>query len=119
MQKLSFVLALVIGLFTATSAFAHSKLVNSKPADGSMLMEGVPAIELQFSAPVRLMKVELRGSAAGDIAIDFKPAAESAQKYSVKIPALAVDSYEVHWVAMGPDGHKMSGNFGFMQHGSN
>ena len=118
MKKLLTVAAATALLLVSTQLLAHARLTATVPADGSMVTQSPETIALQFNKPVRLMKISVTGDSSGDIQINFAPAGAAASDYQIPVPALAMDSYQVSWIAMGADGHKMSGSFSFTQHGT-
>ncbi|MCA0900098.1 MULTISPECIES: copper resistance CopC family protein [Microbulbifer] len=109
------VFSLLLGLASLQAA-AHAKLVESVPADGSMLQQSPAALSLTFNKPVRLVKLILSAEQHGNIDFSFQPARVPSAALEFALPKLAVGNYKVEWVAMGADGHKMSGSFQFMQH---
>jgi len=105
-----------LALSVATAAQAHTDLVSSQPESGAMVMQPVQSVTLEFGAPVKLVNVRLVSSSNKPVSLDFKPVMEPSASFSVPVPNLKPDTYTVNWMAMGDDGHKMKGSFGFMQH---
>ncbi len=97
-------------------ALAHTDMMSSQPMDGAMMMEPVKHLELNFGMEVRLVKLRLIDSSNKPVSIGFKPMLDAMTSFSVPLPTLKPDNYRVEWTAMGEDGHKMTGSFGFMQH---
>ncbi|GAA0560464.1 hypothetical protein GCM10009098_30690 [Rheinheimera aquimaris] len=115
MKKVISLLA-VMGIAAAAPVLAHVKQSSSVPADNAMLMQTPATLSISFSGPVKLTKVELLQNAATTIVFGFTPSLEAATQYSWPLPPLAAGNYQVNWVGLGNDGHKMKGDFSFMLH---
>lgn len=115
MKKVISLLA-VMGLAAAAPVLAHVKQSSSVPADNAMLMQTPATLSISFSGPVKLTKVELLQNAATTIVFGFAPSLEAATQYSWPLPPLEGGNYQVNWVGLGNDGHKMKGDFSFMLH---
>lgn|SRR5699024_2066294 len=107
---------LLISIAFSSAAWAHTELNSSVPAQGAMLNASPKALELVFSAPVRLMKVSLQDKANNTITLASPSNNNSSAEYALSLPNLAPSHYTVHWIAMGEDGHRMQGTFDFMLH---
>lgn len=104
------ILALLISLPFAASA--HTGLKTSVPADGATIAEAPDAINLEFTAAVRLIRLEVsRGENKLDIG--FKPTAENKANYSIATAALGTGQYTVEWAVIGADGHTVTNSFSF------
>ena len=109
---------IVAGLFTMNAAaLAHTGIKSTYPANEQMLEAAPKQLTLNFGAPVRLMKVVLMDGEHKDLGMEFKPSADANASFKVAAPAMTMGEYMVSWVAMGEDGHKMTGDFSFMVHG--
>ncbi|MBU1310946.1 MAG: copper resistance protein CopC [Gammaproteobacteria bacterium] len=117
MKKVITLLA-VLSMAAATPVLAHVKLTASVPADNAMLTQAPATLSISFSGPIKLIKVELLQDATTAIAFAFTPSLEAATQYSWPLPPLAAGNYQVNWVGLGNDGHKMKGDFSFMLHAS-
>ena len=98
---------------TATGAFAHAVLTSSVPQDGSRL-EGPPEeIVLQFSEPVRLVRMKLAGS--GDVPIPELAEGDTENNVvRVPVPAgLEPGSYILSYSVTSVDGHPVAGSIAF------
>ena len=115
MKKVISLLA-VMGIAAAAPVLAHVKQSSSVPADNAMLMQTPATLSISFSGPVKLTKVELLQNAATTIVFGFTPSLEAATQYSWPLPPLAAGNYQVNWVGLGNDGHKMKGDFSFILH---
>ena len=107
----------VLGLALTFSASAHISLKQSTPESNAMLMQSPKNLTLTFSGEVRLAKVQLNDSENQLVDFNFKPSATPNKNFSWSLPNLAQGNYTVKWIALGGDGHKMSGTFNFMLHG--
>ena len=107
----------VLGLALTFSASAHVSLKQSTPENNAMLMQSPKQLTLTFSGEVRLAKVLLKDSENKPVDFSFKPSATPNKNFNWSLPNLAEGNYAVKWIALGGDGHKMSGTFNFMLHG--
>lgn len=106
-------------LLVSSTAFAHTDLRSSLPANNAMLDKAPTQLSLTFGAKVKLVALTLVNSKGGRVPLDFKPAKDMQASFTQKLPVLSPEMYTVNWVTMGADAHKMSGQFGFMVHGPN
>lgn len=102
-------------LLYTTTAFAHSTLRSTVPADGQVL-DSVPAtVDIGFAEPARLMKVEMTHT-TGDVSETIRvaiPTREPVNDIALS-PALAgAGDYSVNWRALSEDGHVITGTFSF------
>ena len=116
MNKLISLLILLCLVF-AGPALAHVKPSGSVPADNAMLMQAPDVLSISFSGPIRLTKVTLLHDSGSTVDFGFTPTAAATQ-FSWPLPVLELGSYQVSWVGLGEDGHKMKGDFSFMLHAS-
>ncbi len=114
MKKLIPLLTLLCLAF-AGSVLAHVKQSGSVPADNAMLMKAPDVLSISFSGPIRLTKVTLLHDNGNTVDFGFTPTAVATQ-FSWPLPVLEIGSYQVNWVGLGEDGHKMKGDFSFMLH---
>jgi methionine-rich copper-binding protein CopC len=96
---------------------AHAYLESSLPKNNAMLMGSPESIDLNFSKPVRLVKLLVKNQQGDTIDIGFNPIKKPAVVFNWSLSdALDAGTYRVDWITMGADGHKMKGDFGFMVH---
>jgi methionine-rich copper-binding protein CopC len=114
MKKLIPLLTLLCLAF-AGPVLAHVKQSGSVPADNAMLMKAPDVLSISFSGPIRLTKVTLLHDNGNTVDFGFTPTAVATQ-FSWPLPVLEIGSYQVNWVSLGEDGHKMKGDFSFMLH---
>lgn len=117
-MKLSQFLAASL-VVVSSSVFAHTSLKSSVPADNAMLDQVPTELNLTFGAKVKLVGLTLIDSKGSKVTLDFKPSKEMQISFTQKLPVLKPEIYQVDWVTMGADAHKMTGKFGFMVHGPN
>jgi methionine-rich copper-binding protein CopC len=108
--------AAVLGLALSFSASAHISLKQSSPENSAMLMQSPEQLTLTFSGEVRLAKVVINDTDNQAVNFNFKPSTKAASNFSWPLPNLEKGNYTVRWIALGGDGHKMSGTFDFMLH---
>ena len=115
MKKIIILLA-TLALALSSSVYAHTGLVSSSPINNAMLMYSPDNVELTFGKEVRLLKLKLTNKNGRKFVFGFKITGKSATSYSYALPMLPVDTYNVTWVAMGNDAHKINGKIVFMVH---
>jgi methionine-rich copper-binding protein CopC len=96
----------------AASAFAHSELTASMPADNATVETAPNELMLHFSEPVRLTALTV--TKAGEAQKNLSPLpTRSLKDFSVASPGLASGQYTVRWRALSADAHVMTGQFAF------
>jgi hypothetical protein len=107
---IKFVLLLAF-VAAAGPAFAHAKLVGSKPEAGSRIAD-IDKVELFFSE-----KLEPAFSDAKLVTDAEKPVAAAATisgaSMTLATPDLKPGGYRVYWHSVGQDTHRMEGSFQF------
>lgn len=104
---------LLLCLFAASMASAHTGLKESTPAADATVKEPPAQISLVFTAPVRLIKLEV--VAAGKaVPTGFEPASEAVASYVIDTPAMMTGNFTVNWAAIGADGHTVANSFSFV-----
>ena len=107
----TFVYSAILSLVAAT-AFAHSELTSSMPADKTSVDAATKELMLHFSEPVRLTALSVRR--AGEAQRELSPLPAQQQKdFSVASPGLSKGQYRVTWRALSGDAHVMTGEFTF------
>ena len=102
----------VIGLLSASPAFAHAALRVSAPASGATVA-APHDLSLTFSEKVRLTAVRLTADGKDVSGVQVDRAAAAAPTFTVPLPHLAPAKYEVRWSVLGDDGHPVNGTFTF------
>lgn len=97
---------------------AHAGLKSSNPMDGAMLNKLPTDLMLEFTTPVKLVKLQLTEQSGKVIKLKSKPSKQFENTFNLVIPTLNTGNYKVKWMAMGKDAHKMKGDFTFMVHSS-
>ncbi|MGI5309802.1 copper resistance CopC family protein [Rheinheimera sp. WS51] len=116
LKTLKIVSAIAV-LLMATTVSAHVDLTETVPADEAMLMQSPATLKLTFSAPVRMMKLSLIDAEKKAVKFGFAASATAASEFEWPLPPLKSGEYQVSWIVMGQDGHKMTGDYSFMLHG--
>lgn len=97
---------------------AHSGLKHSIPENNSTLNKLPENVILEFSMPVKLVKLQLIEASKEPIKLITKPSKKFDVGFSIALPILESGNYKVKWVVMGQDTHKMKGDFTFILHDS-
>jgi len=108
MNKIRLMLAVLLSVASMAS-LAHTRLVESLPADGAVLERSPGSVALKFSAAVRIVRLRLvdgSGSAIEPIGPDSRGPASD---FKIALPALPSGDYVLDWSVMGQDTHKVSG----------
>ena len=111
-NMVKFCLNLFITLGVVTQIYAHTGLKESIPAADSRVQVAPSQIELIFTGPVRLIKVDVVGDTEPQI--NFSPASEFGSAYLIPAAGLVNGEYELTWAAIGADGHTMADSFRFV-----
>lgn len=107
---------LSIGLmFLAFNVHAHSSMHQTYPHNGAVLLQQPEKLQLTFDNEVRLVSVKMFDAAATPVELAFTPNVNMKKEYAITLPFLKPGQYSVKWMVMGRDGHKMQGQFAFMQ----
>ena len=110
-----------------TTVFPHSPLKLANPMDGALLSEAPTEYKMLFKSPAKLIKFEIFQKGENNnkkpsllkglfkksddklIEINYKPSLVLSESHLIKLPKIKFGSYEVHWRAMGEDGHVLKG----------
>lgn len=110
------VLAAGVVLGTGEVAFAHAKLVETNPANQSVLDDAPEAIELRFTEPVDPLEPAMRLLGADGDEVPLGPVDQSggADTLRAEVPdGLDDGTYVVGWQAVSADSHTVRGAFTF------
>jgi copper transport protein len=108
------VLVLVLALWCAPSATAHTRLESSAPAAGSTSDAPVTEVTLRFTLPVsRLGEGIVIDGPEGVVLADVAAAGDGLVLVATPSEALTTGDYTVTWTAAAQDGHPLEGTFGF------
>ncbi|ABM03207.1 copper resistance protein CopC [Psychromonas ingrahamii 37] len=92
---------------------AHSGLKHSTPENGAMLIQSPEDFTLEFTAQVKLVRLQLTDQSGKSIKLNAKPSNDFKAAFSIALPVLEAGSYNVKWLAMGEDAHKLQGDIPF------
>jgi methionine-rich copper-binding protein CopC len=107
-------LCTLAALFTlAAPAFAHTRLMDSLPADGAVLESSPTRVMLRFSTAVRVVRLALVDAAGNPVELPGPNTGDPATELDVELPELPAGDYALSWVGMGSDTHKVSGTLRF------
>lgn len=111
--------ALVLALWCAPSATAHTRLESSAPAAGSTSDGPVTEVTLRFTLPVSLLGegIVIEGP-DGAVVADVAAAENGLALVATPSSALLAGDYTVTWTAAAQDGHPLEGTFGFVVAGA-
>jgi methionine-rich copper-binding protein CopC len=108
--------AFLAGVLASPLALAHAALKSSQPAANAVLEQAPRDIQLTFNEKVEpaFSSIVLQDAGGKDVAAG-KAQVDAGNPLLMKLelPALASGAYSVRWVAVGPDGHRRTGQFGF------
>jgi methionine-rich copper-binding protein CopC len=108
--------AFVAGVLASPLALAHAALKSSQPAANAVLEHAPRDIQLTFNEKVEpaFSSIVLQDAGGKDVgAGKAQVDAGNPLLMKLELPALASGAYSVRWVAVGPDGHRRTGQFGF------
>ncbi len=116
-MKLCLVRAALLAFALASpSAFAHSKLEMSDPANGASLASAPVALKFQFNEPVEaaISTVRLLGPGNTPVAVATVRSGDGDPRtLVVGVPKLVAGEYRAQWATAGHDGHKVRGEIRF------
>ncbi|MGI5188197.1 copper resistance CopC/CopD family protein [Promicromonospora sp. CA-289599] len=111
--------ALVLALWCAPSATAHTRLESSAPAAGSTSDAPVAEVTLRFTLPVSLLgEGMVIDGPEGAVVADVAAAEDGLVVVATPSEALTAGDYTVTWTAAAQDGHPLEGTFGFIVAGA-
>ncbi|WP_372881696.1 copper resistance protein CopC [Psychromonas sp.] len=105
-------------LILSSLASAHSRLKYSIPKYGAVLNESPDELLLEFSTQVKIVKLQLIDQSGKALKLKTEPSKAFESTFTIALPMLNSGSYEVKWVVMARDTHKMKGDFPFTVHTS-
>ena len=106
---------------------AHSPLEQANPIDGAVLTTPPTEYKILFKSPAKLIKFEIFQKGQNSkkktsflkniftktykklLKLNYEPSLVFSKSYLIKLPDIGFGSYEVHWRAMGQDGHVLKG----------
>ncbi len=103
-------------LATAPAAWAHAVVKHSAPPQGAVLAAAPKEVAITFNEKVEKMftSATLKDSAGATVKT-AKGALDPANPaiFRMPLPPLAAGKYVVKWTAVGPDGHRRTGDLRF------
>ncbi|WP_157598808.1 copper resistance CopC family protein [Tateyamaria omphalii] len=96
----------------ATSAFAHSPLNATVPANEAIVAEVPSEIVLGFKGNIRLTRVAMT-HAVHEADLDLDGFSGFISEYTIPMQSMGAGTYQIEWRGLGDDGHPMSGTFSF------
>ena len=109
--KLLFCASLLV--FPQFSAYAHTALKESTPSDGAIVKTPPAHLNLVFTEPVVLIKLELLG-VGHEMPTKFEPAKEPMAAYRIESPGMGPGEFTVNWAVIGADGHTVTNSYSFV-----
>ena len=110
----TFKMIVIVSLLVLSNlASAHSRLKHSIPKYGATLNKPPEELILEFTSQVKLVRLQLMEQAGKSIKLKIKPSENFETTFSIALPMLDTGRYNVKWIAMGKDAHKMKGDFPF------
>lgn len=116
MKKTLGTFATVLAAATASAVFAHAKLQQSEPGNGSTVTTPPAALKLHYNEPVEPAVSGVKLFGPGDKPMQAgRPALADGNDKTlvVPLPRLPAGNYRVEWSTMGRDGHPMKGDVRF------
>lgn len=112
-MKKIIVIAFVFMFTFANSAFAHTGLEDSNPANGEVVTEQLNEITLTFEGKLEQSSTfELKSSTGETIPVDNITIDEEKLEGTLSTP-LDNGNYEINWNIVGVDGHQIEGKIPF------
>lgn len=105
-------IAFVLFLLVFATAQAHTKLLESMPANKASVDVPPKALVLHFSEAVHITALSLQKDSAQPQPLEASNTAAAAQ-VTVPLPALSRGKYVVNWRVVGKDNHIVSGALEF------
>lgn len=96
-------------LAAAGPALAHSKVKETSPKSGAVLLQSPPEVTITFGEPARLTSVILAEAGMPERKLTFTPSGSSTT-FKLPDPKLGSGRNEIKWKALSKDGHPISGS---------
>ena len=111
--------ALLRVLLTATLAlgvqfgvFAHTGLKQSTPAADAVIAVAPTKIDLVFTEPVKLVRLQIMAP-DHEMPTSFTPNAAAQAEFSFETPGMHPGTFTVNWGVIGADGHAVNNSYKF------
>lgn len=114
MKRIFIAIGAVIAAMTiSTSAFAHSHLGGSNPADGDVVTEPLNEIVLEFDGQIEQGSfIDVKTTKGKEIKLQEMIIGDGTLTGTIDEP-LPNDEYQVNWSIISADGHPLEGEFSF------
>lgn len=113
MKQLFIVAAILLTMTISTSAFAHSQLGGSNPADGDVVTDPLNEIVLEFDGQIEQGSfIDVATTAGQTVDLQEIIIGEGTLTGTLSEP-LPNDEYRVNWSIISADGHPLEGEFSF------
>jgi copper resistance protein C len=103
----------VVAAVVTLAASAHTTVEQAVPADGAVLEQSPPTIELKFKHAVRMTSVIVLDAAKAERKLAFEPTTRT-QVVAIVSPNLDPGRNELRWKALSEDGHVISGSLSYV-----
>ncbi|HWH13310.1 MAG TPA: copper resistance CopC family protein [Miltoncostaeaceae bacterium] len=103
----------VAALAVVDPAAAHTGLTSSSPRAGARVAALPAVVVLQFSAPIRPVRVQITDRLGGGHVRRMRRDPRDARRVRVRTRPGPAGRYTVRWRVLGPDGHLLTGTFRF------
>lgn len=108
------ILSIVLFLCAVPSAFAHTHLEKTSPADGAILDSSPSELTFHFSEPTRITATTIQKEGEKQSVALKSSAKTPAKDVNLTFPSPPTPGkYVVNWRAVGADSHVMSGKLRF------
>lgn len=109
--------AMAAATLAAPQVYAHATVQASEPAANAELAKSPAAIKLSFNEAIdpAFSTIVLQDSFGKPVPGVAKAVVggDAKEQLSAELPALKTGGYIVRWVAIGPDGHRRTGQYNF------
>lgn len=103
-----------MAMLAALPAQAHTRLLESTPADGSTLPTAPRQLQLVYSEAAHLTALTIQAAGAAAPRKLAPLPQQAAAKFTIDLPPLAAGSYQLKWRALSDDHHVASGSISFV-----
>ncbi|MEH7125968.1 copper resistance protein CopC [Bacillus sp. JJ1532] len=113
MKRIFTAAAVLLAMSISTSAFAHSHIGGSNPADGDVVTEPLKEIVLEFDGKIEQGSfIDVKTEEGKAIELQDIIIGDGTLTGTVAEP-LPNDEYQVNWSIISADGHPLEGEFSF------
>jgi len=101
-------------LLAALPADAHTRMLESTPADGSTLQAAPRQLQVTFSEAAHLTALTIQAAGEATPRKLGPLPQQAAAKFTIELPTLAAGSYQLKWRALSDDHHVAAGSISFV-----